>query len=289
MCARLGIQETFSQAYNPQANGRAEVAGQQLIGLLRKLHAEEDINWVEALPRALRHIHDRVGEGGLSPYKILMGRDRPLAGIPYTPERNCPEAQDYFDHIEKIDKRVAANLNQGHQQTQNWHNSQIKSRPEFQVGDMVWVMKPKPIGGHKTQTYWVGPTTIISRSGQNSFTIITKEGDSREVHAAQLKPYYDDVLEGGAPLHFYRPDYREPASGTPLVDEVLTHKTDSDGQLYFQIRWFGSDSRNDSWASVRELLEINDHKWASYCTSNGINSIPVSAMISRTSAEALVG
>ncbi len=83
---------------------------------------------------------------------------------------------------------------------------------------MVWVMKPKTIGGHKTQTYWVGPTTIISRSRQNSLTIITKERDSREVQAAQLKPYYDDVLEGCAPLHFYRPDHREPASGTPLVD-----------------------------------------------------------------------
>ncbi len=70
MCVRLGIREAFSQAYHPQANGRAEVAGQQLIGLLRKLHAEEEINWVEALPRALLYLHDRVGEGGLSPYKI---------------------------------------------------------------------------------------------------------------------------------------------------------------------------------------------------------------------------
>ncbi len=78
--------------------------------------------------------------------------------------------------------------------------------------------------GSQNATYWVGPTSIISRSGQNSFTIITKEGDSREVNAAQLKPYYDAVLEGGAPLHFYRPDYREPASGTPLVVEVLTQK-----------------------------------------------------------------
>ncbi len=103
-----------------------------MIGILRKLHAEEDINWLEALPRDLRHIHDRVGEGGLSPYKIIMGRDRPLAGIPHTPERNCPEAQDYFDHIDKIDKLVAANLNQGHQQTHDRHNSQNKSRSEFQ-------------------------------------------------------------------------------------------------------------------------------------------------------------
>ena len=68
MCSRLGLRESFSQSHYPQANGRAEVAGQQLISLLRKLHAENEINWVEALPRALRHIHDRVGEGGLSPH-----------------------------------------------------------------------------------------------------------------------------------------------------------------------------------------------------------------------------
>ncbi len=50
MCARLGIREAFSQAYHPQANGRAEVAGKQLIECLRKIHAEEEVNWVEALP-----------------------------------------------------------------------------------------------------------------------------------------------------------------------------------------------------------------------------------------------
>ena len=82
-------------------------------------------------------------------------------------------------------------------------------------------MKPKPIGGHKTQTYWVGPTTILSRAGQNSFTIATKEGDTRDVHIAQLKPYFDDVLEGGVPQYFYQPDYRKPASETPLVQEIL--------------------------------------------------------------------
>jgi hypothetical protein len=82
-----------------------------------------------------------------------MSRDRPLDGITYTPERNCPEAQEFFDRNDKVDTLVAANLNQGHQQTQDRHNSPIKSRPEFQVGDMVWLMKLKPIGGFKTQTY----------------------------------------------------------------------------------------------------------------------------------------
>jgi hypothetical protein len=58
----------------------------QLIGLLRKLHAEEEINWVEALPRALLYMHNRVEEGGISPYKILMGRERPLTGTPVPPK-----------------------------------------------------------------------------------------------------------------------------------------------------------------------------------------------------------
>jgi hypothetical protein len=36
MFSRLGIGEAFSQAYQPRANGQAEVAGKQLIGCLRK-------------------------------------------------------------------------------------------------------------------------------------------------------------------------------------------------------------------------------------------------------------
>ncbi len=91
MCARLGIREAFFQAYLPQANGRAEVVWKQLIKCLRKINAEEEVKLVEALSRALRYIHDRVVAGGISPYNLLMGRNRPLAGLTYTPEREAHE------------------------------------------------------------------------------------------------------------------------------------------------------------------------------------------------------
>ena len=61
LCACLGIRCAYSQVYRPQSNGRAEVAGQKLLRLLNKLHAEYIVNWLEALPRALRVYHDRVG------------------------------------------------------------------------------------------------------------------------------------------------------------------------------------------------------------------------------------
>ncbi len=89
MCSCLGIRQAFSQANRPQANGRAEVAEKQLITQLQKLHDEQVVNWVEALPRALHFIHDRPGEGGFSPHQLLFGREKNLAGLPFRTEREC--------------------------------------------------------------------------------------------------------------------------------------------------------------------------------------------------------
>jgi len=73
ICARMGIRQAFSHAYRPQGNGRAEMAGKQLITLFRKLN--EESGRVEALPRAL-FTHRRIpGETGLSPHQIVFGRD----------------------------------------------------------------------------------------------------------------------------------------------------------------------------------------------------------------------
>ena len=53
LCSLLGIRQAYSQAYHHQANGRVERAGQQIMEILRKLHADEKVNWVEALPRVV--------------------------------------------------------------------------------------------------------------------------------------------------------------------------------------------------------------------------------------------
>ena len=77
LCSCFGIRQAFAQAYHHQANGRAEVAGHQVQTRLRKIQLEDGILWPEALPIALRQIHDMPGEGGYSPYEIMFGRKRP--------------------------------------------------------------------------------------------------------------------------------------------------------------------------------------------------------------------
>ena len=44
VCQRLGIRQAYSQAHRPQANGRAQVADNTMITILRNFNAERDIN-----------------------------------------------------------------------------------------------------------------------------------------------------------------------------------------------------------------------------------------------------
>ena len=114
-CARLGVRQAYSQAYRSQANGRAEVAGRCLINILRKLETDSHINWVEALPRVLRMYHDAPGETGLSPFEILFGRTRGLAGMPYSVPRTCEGAEVFMDRMKYVDALVAETLSSAHE------------------------------------------------------------------------------------------------------------------------------------------------------------------------------
>ena len=64
---------------------------------------EAGIEWVEALPRVIRMHHDLVGVAVLSPYQIVFGRERNLAGLPHTPLRECEDADAFFTRMAQID------------------------------------------------------------------------------------------------------------------------------------------------------------------------------------------
>ena len=283
MCARLGVRQAFSQAYRPQANGRAEAAGKQLIMQLRRLHAEESINWVEALPRALRHIHDRMGPSGLTPYQILLGRDRPLAGIPYQPLRTCSDALEFFDRVEWMDRKVSNIVNAQHLQVQTRHNAKINPRPKFAEGDYVWHIKPTGVTGHKIQTQWVGPCTVVARRGNDSYDVSTWNNGYKEVHISQLKPFIEDVLiHDSVPLHYFQPADR-PAPSVPTVGGILRHRRMEDGTLQFLVRWQDAASSEDTWLDFAYLVASQDRTWEDYCFTHGIESIPLSAVGSASS------
>jgi hypothetical protein len=190
MCARLGVTHTLSQPHRHRANGRAERAGQQLLQLLKAINTDPSFNWVEALPRALYIHHNNIGESGLSPYHILFGRERLVPGIPYTPERECEDAQQFFERMEAIDHKIAQTLNNLHDTHYTSFNTHKPPRETFAVDDLVWVLNPLDLSTHtKITPRWTGPYKITSRVGAHSYIVANKRGHTTSVHVDQLKIY----------------------------------------------------------------------------------------------------
>ena len=188
MCTRLGVRMAFSQAYRHQTNGRAEVAGRVINDLLRKMFHENSINWVEALPRILRVQHDSTDPiTGLSPYQIVFGWVRALAPLPFWYSDDCPDAVQFFDHMDKIDAVVAEKLNLAHHTTQQTINAHRHLKKPFQIGDVVWNLKPKPIGGVKLATWWEGPCRIVAKTGASSYQLRFRDGRIIDDHITKLK------------------------------------------------------------------------------------------------------
>ena len=198
MCARLGIRHAYSQAYRPQANGRAEVAGKTLISILRKFHTEETLNWVEALPRVLRVYHDTPGESGFSPYQIVFGRDRNLAGVPYTHPRECEGATEFFERCKNLEKIASEKLKSLHKTEISNKNASRAKPPPYGVGDWVWVLRPRNSGVTKLETWWVGPCEVVRRTGDLSYEVRVKPNVVQDLHCDQMKPFQGDRLNGSA-------------------------------------------------------------------------------------------
>ena len=55
------------------------------------------------------------GVSGLSPYEIVYGRQRPLAGLPYSTPKVSDDAIEFFKRMERMDERVARKLNEEHE------------------------------------------------------------------------------------------------------------------------------------------------------------------------------
>ena len=198
-----------------------------LQDLLRKLAQDERLNWVEALPRVLRIHHDTMDPTmGMSPYQAVFGRERALGGVPWTTEKNCKEAEEYFSHMAEMDSAIAQRMNLAHEVIARRVNGRRHKRPPYELGDWVWVRRPKPVGGVKLQTWWRGPYQVEARVGDCSYKVrIPQKGNSLEVHADQLKPcIWEALTDQGVPLPM-------PAGGGPPEGGVASGEATESGLI----------------------------------------------------------
>lgn len=266
ICGRLGIRTAYSQAHKPQSNGRAEVAGKQFYNILRKLHTEMHVNWVEALPRVLRIHNDTPNDTGMTPYQILFGRDRNEAGIPYAAPNEAEDAKSFFKRMQKIDEKVAKVFSERHQQVADLYNKDKRDMQPFKPGDIVWVLRPPSMGGHKMETWWLGPAKVTQRVGKTSYKVLIKPNVEWDCHREWMKPYIPDQVMGtGVPLFYHQGTTK--SSGLrdvhDPVKQILKHRKVG-GKLQFLTRWKGAAPHEDSWEDADNFIGGLPDAWLEY-------------------------
>ena len=256
MCSRLGIRQAYSQARRPQANGRAETAGKTLRSILRKLNADTPINWVEALPRAIRIRHDLPTPLlGLSPYQMVFGRERPTGGLPTSIEVRCPTADVFMDHMNMLDKHIAKVLNDELRKQEMRLNKHRPRTLEFEPNEWVWILRPTALTGPRLQSWWLGPFKVVERNGDQSYTVQLNRRARVMVHVDQMKrctiTEAPEVIEE---LSYTPGDVAEQLE-IPQVQKILDHRKGAEG-LEMLVQWKGTPISEATWTKLESLTEV---------------------------------
>ena len=258
MCSLMGIRHAKSVAYLSRSNGRAEVAGRQLFEKLREIHITNPRrNWFEEMWPALKAHHDTPTPGGLSPHQILFGRDPLGRGLPLSGDGMAMDAKEFFARQEQTARDIRQQLEKEHAERQK--SAPSSTAQKFRVGDPVWVIRPRPMGTHRTKT-WFTPGVVVRRIGEDTYRIKVGLGQFRVRHESQLRVREPDLRGQHVSLSYAAheadsdDDYAEHDDYT--VEKILAQrpKASAPGGLEFKVRWRGYGPSHDTWEPVSSFV-----------------------------------
>ena len=142
---------------------------------------------------------------------------------------------------------------------------------KYQSGDWVWVLRnPNP---GKMESWWVGPTKIVKRIGDQSYQVSLEKEHSKEiwdVHWDFLKPYKSDwVSNTDVPLYFHKGTTHSTLidGDYDMIEEICAHKF-QDENLVFLVKWKNTNQKN--WVKVNDLIHGCSKVLLSYAKEVGL-------------------
>ena len=154
--------------------------------------------------------------------------------------------------------------NRNVKQLEKEHAERQKSAPsstaqKFRVGDPVWVIRPRPMGTHRTKT-WFTPGEVVRRIGEDTYRIKVGHGQFRERHESQLRVREPDLRGQHVSLSYAAheaesdDDYAEQDDYT--VEKILAQrpKASAPGGPEFKVGWRGYGPSHDTWEPVSSFV-----------------------------------
>ena len=258
MCSLMKIHHAKSVGYLSRSNGRAEVAGRQLFGKLRKIQlTNARRNWFGEMWPAPKAHHDTPTPGGLSPRQIFFGRDPLGRRLPLSGEGMAMDAKEFFARQEATAQDIRQQLEKEHAVHQKSPLSSTAQK--FRVGDPVWVIRPRPMGTQHTKTLFT-PRVVVGKIGDDTYRIKVGHGQFRERHESQLRVREADLRCQPVSLDYTAheansdDDYAEQDDYT--VEGILAQRRNASAPrgLDFRVRWRGSGPSHDAWEPVSSFV-----------------------------------
>ena len=100
------------------------------------------------------------------------------------------DAKEIFARQEATARDIRQQLEKEHAERQK--SAQSSTAQKFRVGDPMRVIRPRPMGTHRTNT-WFTPREVVRRIGEDTYRIKVGHGQFRERHESQLRVREPDL------------------------------------------------------------------------------------------------
>ena len=100
------------------------------------------------------------------------------------------DAKEFFARQEATARDICQQLEKEHAVRQK--SAPSSTAQKFRVGDPVWVIRPRPMGTHRTRTSFT-PGEMVRRIGEDTYRIKVGQGQFWERHESHLRVREPDL------------------------------------------------------------------------------------------------
>ena len=100
-----------------------------------------------------------------------------------------------------------------------------------------------------------------------------RPGVLKDVQKDHMIPFMEDEIDGQSlELFAHRGGHvmEDANMDEDIVEQVVCHIFDEDGQVLFKVHWAGTDPSDDTWEPVNSFVHKYNYHWVRYCKENCI-------------------
>ena len=177
------------------------------------------------------------------------------------------DAKEFFERQEATARDIRQQLEKEHAERQK--SALSSTAQKFRVGDPVWVIRPRPMGTHRTKT-WFTPGEAVRRIGEDTYRIKVGHGQFRERQESQLRVREPDLRGQHVSLDYAAHEADLDADCAKqddyTVEKILAQRPNASapGGLEFKVRWLGFGPSHDTWEYVSSLVPRTNTPFMDY-------------------------